>query len=306
MKTSVLSIFLFLIPLVGYGQKSYAPLNAEWKYEGPSLACTGNHMKFTVEQEITIGGKDCSIIYSYKWIDNLDNWIWTQDSLIVWEEADKVYFLEDTTFYLLYDFDVEVNDLVSYYDPINRGLFSATEAEPNQLIPNQINTVIAGVEEIEISGQTLRKYYTTPFYQIEPCKDLGVVIENIGSTSQGITGQGCYYITKGCFGSIVCYRNESISYDSGFLSCDSFTSVDNLVLSEQVNVYPNPAQNLINFEGPDDLEIISIKIFSTSGRLVSIHTSSKEIDITNLERGVYFVELTTDNGGTGFKKIVKQ
>ena len=35
-------------------------------------------------------------------------------------------------------------------------------------------------------------------------KDLGVVIEDIGSTGHGIIGEMCCYPAKGCFGGLQC------------------------------------------------------------------------------------------------------
>ena len=116
MRINLLIIILF--PLAMFGQKNFAPINTEWNYEGHEIDCNGNHLNYKVEKEITIDDKDCSIIYAYHGDNNSNSFTKLADSLIIWENQNRVYFLEDTSFYLLIDFEAKVGDTITFYEPM--------------------------------------------------------------------------------------------------------------------------------------------------------------------------------------------
>lgn len=306
MKT-IVSLILVIIPLILFSQKSYAPLGAEWKYEGHSLECTGFHQKFIVESESIINDKDCSIIHSYIWNNGLNDWIITGDSLIVWEDDEKVYFLEDTSFYLLYDFGPSINDTIQYYDPINKGLFSSTESQENQNIPNQISCVVKNIDEIEIeSGQILKRFETEYLYtDSSDCTELGYVLENVGSLSQGITGDYCYYVTYGCFGGFVCYRNETIEVNSERYSCELFTSNSDLKIYNDIKVFPNPTSSDVFIEFDESSNLFRIEIYNLRGEMVTRSDFASSISLEKYSDGVYLMKLIGLNEEVFIRKIIK-
>lgn len=299
-----IAALIFLAPIVIHAQKNFAPLGAEWKYEGHEIDCLGNHQKFTVEQEVMIEDKDCSVIYAYLWEDEAEDWVWTQDSLIVWEADSKVFFLEGSEFYLLYDFDVELGDTIRYYDPINQGLFSSTVSSISQTIPNGLLSRVASVETIEVSGQSLKKFDMEHVDETDNlCKDLRSVIENIGSTSQRITGDWCVYVTMGCFGSIVCYRSPTLAYDSGFLDCNNLTNnTEDEQLYQAIRVFPNPAHDQLHVSPPAAYTRGEFRLFNTAGQvqfsqqLEGLETTS--LQIGQLPSGVYWYRLTNVEGNS--------
>ncbi len=77
------------------------------------------------------------------------------------------------------------------------------------------------------------------------------------------------------------------------------------IKEEDVKVFPNPAQDVLNIIVPNDTsEKIELRVFDALGRLVkSMMTtqSATQLDIADLQAGVYVVEL-----GNVRKKIVKQ
>ena len=70
----------------------------------------------------------------------------------------------------------------------------------------------------------------------------------------------------------------------------------------QLNIYPNPATNFITIEVEEDIQVV--KIYALSGAQV-MQTHSNEVNISNLSKGMYFLEVTTTNG-RGMKKIIKK
>ncbi|CAI8187943.1 MAG: Uncharacterised protein [Bacteroidia bacterium] len=84
-------------------------------------------------------------------------------------------------------------------------------------------------------------------------------------------------------------------------------SVTNKTLP-QINVYPNPTQNILNIS--TDKSIQRIELISADGRIV-VNTKDKIVsnkysfDVSSLVTGVYFAKIYTSNG-TSISKFIKQ
>ena len=78
-------------------------------------------------------------------------------------------------------------------------------------------------------------------------------------------------------------------------------------LKNNFSIYPNPANNVIavKFSGNDIIQ--SFSIFDISGKIVksNMNPKSKSIDVNNLESGVYFIRIES-NQGIGIVKFVKK
>lgn len=84
------------------------------------------------------------------------------------------------------------------------------------------------------------------------------------------------------------------------LSNLSFEALSNL------KVYPNPIQDKVWFDIPNQLNINQAELYNISGRLVDSFSSVNDyLDVGNLETGVYFLKLFTENSSKTFK-IIKQ
>lgn len=103
-----------------------------------------------------------------------------------------------------------------------------------------------------------------------------------------------------------------------FLSCLNIpelnprvnTSIsDRDLLSMQVTVYPNPANSRFRIDAPAD--IVSVRIFDLNGRLVQAEGNELqsiepgEYSVEGLEEGLYFLEITTQEG-TAYKRLLLQ
>ena len=74
----------------------------------------------------------------------------------------------------------------------------------------------------------------------------------------------------------------------------------------EISVYPNPAIDFINIKIENSKKIRFVQILDTSGRIVKkYNTVSEKLDISDLEKGVYFLKIyTTDKQySTKFIKI---
>ena len=75
-------------------------------------------------------------------------------------------------------------------------------------------------------------------------------------------------------------------------------------------LYPNPVKDIMILES--DAEIINpaVKIFSLEGRLLSTQNLAFEkrasLDVSGLSKGVYFLNIETENGNKSVKKFIKK
>lgn len=300
---------LLLIPVTLLSQKEFAPLNTVWNYEGHEISCNGNHINYIVEKEEIFHGRDCSIIYAYTSSDLNPNFIKSQDSLIVWEDDNKVYFLEDSIFYLLFDFDGLVGDTITYYEPINKSEFSTNQVIDRLQGPNAYKVVITQLENVIISNMSLRKYETEIISPEDYQYLQRTVIEKIGSLSQNFTGDQTYYVADGCFGGLQCYNNGQIEYktetafESSNPSCDILDSTDDINSEFNGLIFPNPTLSEIRIESDENIE--SIKILNIEGQLIKSHHFVNRINTSDLNSGIYFLKIK-QKGSYKTAKFIKK
>jgi hypothetical protein len=101
----------------------------------------------------------------------------------------------------------------------------------------------------------------------------------------------------------------SIDYygDFNFYENNSGIGLEENALNNQLSVFPNPANGIVNISLGEDLGTANIEITSMSGQLVKAETiestNNASIDVSTLETGVYILKLTADNR-VGVKKLI--
>ncbi|MES2515381.1 MAG: T9SS type A sorting domain-containing protein [Bacteroidota bacterium] len=143
--------------------------------------------------------------------------------------------------------------------------------------------------------------------------------------------QGCFtaqggeqYITIGNFNSNAntdTLRIQSTDPLTGAGNDIAYYYIDDVTLIDQttvglenmnyesgvMNVYPNPAMDVLNvgtnFQNKENL---TIKITDVIGREILITDYKEQLDISFLERGIYFVSILQGNKTLGVRKIVKE
>ncbi|MBL7879041.1 MAG: T9SS type A sorting domain-containing protein, partial [Chryseobacterium gambrini] len=75
--------------------------------------------------------------------------------------------------------------------------------------------------------------------------------------------------------------------------------------SKKVVLYPNPAKETINFKDAD--KIRTIDVFESTGRKVkTIKADGKEVNISDLKSGNYYLEITLKDGSISFEQLIKE
>lgn len=86
--------------------------------------------------------------------------------------------------------------------------------------------------------------------------------------------------------------------------CSTLLSIDDEALNEVITIYPNPANDIITIKTKDNAVIDNITIYNSLGKKVK--TSNQNImNIGNLEKGIYLVVITDNDGKIARKKILK-
>ena len=93
-----------------------------------------------------------------------------------------------------------------------------------------------------------------------------------------------------------------------FENISNFTGIHQLE-SEVIEIFPNPADNIVNIKGLNDDSVIDITVLNLVGQLVYEqrfdHAKSLEIDLSELSAGTYFIVLKR-NSSLISKKLIKK
>jgi hypothetical protein len=90
------------------------------------------------------------------------------------------------------------------------------------------------------------------------------------------------------------------------LTMGSVLGTNDLALeSKKVVLYPNPAKETVNFKNADKIK--SVDIFESTGRKVkTVIADGKEINVSDLKSGNYYLEISLKDGSTSFEQLIKE
>ncbi len=93
------------------------------------------------------------------------------------------------------------------------------------------------------------------------------------------------------------------SLDIGAFENTSVLSIDDIKLSNNIGIVPNPATGIFNIDLNGEV-LKSVIIYNNLGQQVKEITSNK-VDISNLSKGIYFVKILSQTGKETVKKVIK-
>lgn len=307
-------LLLFIAHLFGVSsacaQAPFGTLNTKWTYEGWSQGsgwepnwvgdCEGNEITYEVVDEVMINGITCGIITSNK----------VNDSLIVYQEAGKVYFYEDNDFYLLYDFNAALGDTLMTFRPSNADRHSLKDFFGNQVenftTVDTLYTRITSLDTIVVDGISLKRWMTAPVYtdtlHAGPVRLFETIIEHIGSLN-GIAGDHDRFIGEGCYGGFVCYESTEIEYGSAFFPRCDFVSVHNKTDNITVVIFPNPTSHELIIKAPDALTL-TMRVVNVAGQVL-LTTTDRYVNIEQYQSGMYLAEVFDGNRLIKRSRIIK-
>ncbi len=87
--------------------------------------------------------------------------------------------------------------------------------------------------------------------------------------------------------------------------CDLSSTDDFLLAYEDFNVYPNPAEDIINIDTPRSNKPFTVKIYNIIGRKVmDVTIDNTPINISELTSGIYTYQIVQDGRSTAARKLM--
>lgn len=92
----------------------------------------------------------------------------------------------------------------------------------------------------------------------------------------------------------------------------SVTGENNLGVTEIINsrdlqIYPNPVKDVLNFKLSNGLKVEAIEIYDLTGKQVNVKNSKlvSSVNVSNLPKGNYILKVKADDGRVHIQKIIK-
>jgi len=98
-------------------------------------------------------------------------------------------------------------------------------------------------------------------------------------------------------------KNGDIAYSYSIIP-SIVTGINEIISNDFVKIFPNPANNKIIIQGKDNITNFQIKILNVMGEVILL-SNKKEIDISNLPNGIYFVNYENDQFISSKKVIIQ-
>ena len=178
-------------------------------------------------------------------------------------------------------------------------LFGIEEEEEEETIeaPNNLTATATSTSSISLTWNTTTNATTYNIYRD------GTFVKNIAKTNY--VDEGLDYNTEYCY-TVTSLLDEKESEHSEEV-CVKTLGESLEELKSSLNIYPNPVGDKLYIK--TEVEIKEVSIYNITGVMVGQQTTDNRqqtlsIDVTNLNSGVYFVKIVT-NEGEVVKRIVK-
>jgi hypothetical protein len=77
--------------------------------------------------------------------------------------------------------------------------------------------------------------------------------------------------------------------------------------SNKLVAYPNPSKGMLNFSFINEPSITydNVYVYSLEGKLIKVTQFTKELNLTNVNEGIYFVVLVNEKSGNRITKKIE-
>ena len=79
---------------------------------------------------------------------------------------------------------------------------------------------------------------------------------------------------------------------------------ENQDLTHGLKIYPNPSKDIIHIDGADDSRANEVYIFDLTGRVVNHYPYCNELNVSDLQNGVYMMRIINDDGSFETVKLL--
>lgn len=269
---------------------SWTDGNCVYEFDNRYTIRTDTIIAGTLYQVISNSIIQTGFVPTQPWLTcGMGNFIYENYALIR-SAGNKVfqYDLSNSTEFLLYDFNLQLNDTMLSY--------------PNSIL---FENKITGIDSVFDGNQYRKRWWLTSLNNNPPTtmdSNYTYVIDGIGS-GYGLFGQlipPFEYISQ-----INCFtESNGLSFSpNGFCNCITLST--NEIAETAIEVYPNPADDYLNIK--TSLKNFEAVIYDAVGKevLVLKLKDTNQIDISNLMSGIYFLKITNGEQTILMKKIFK-
>ncbi|HMU04444.1 MAG TPA: hypothetical protein PJ990_12515 [Saprospiraceae bacterium] len=270
--------------------------NSVWYYTGNNPLCTDEPIiMISVVRSVVIGDRLCRVLSV-----SIDDVIYPESELTVYYKNKQLYFHDNETWKIFYDFSLNVGDTLDYNLPSQTGYgFDIEPENPYQMVVTKVDTVFAN------NGQPLRRLYTERTSEIHLREGFNVSIEGIGSVS-GLFGIHANVITEGCYQFLRCFTNGDYLFQLEDQCGPSSTSQ---VRVSTLQLTPNPGNDAINVSLPDGVDFpISYEVVGMTGQKMisgTVNSPTFDIEAVALPSATYLVRCSGRDGQQWYGQWVK-
>lgn len=208
----------------------------------------------------------------------------------VYDTFNHVYLMQNNT-YLPADFDF------TYTTPDPADMFCAVVSSAQRL-PNGNTLICSGrlgyTLEVDTVGQIVWEYKTPLNNSVPVTQGTQIPLGgNFTFRSKKYSADYPAFIGKNL--DAIGY----IEYSPDTTFCSTILSA-NSVESLHITIYPNPINSLVYINGIPENEEVILSVISSTGtivkRVITVNTHSLTMDVSDMNSGVYLIQLQTSNG----------
>jgi len=97
-----------------------------------------------------------------------------------------------------------------------------------------------------------------------------------------------------------------VDYDIKWYENQTILGIEDTNEESTIKMYPNPVQNSLTIKTTSNAPISSIEVFDVLGKRILLEKSNRNrLNVSHLNKGIYFIKITTEKG-TLTKKLVKK
>lgn len=297
MKSLFIFLLLFSLQSSVFSQKWFDASDT-WVYRiSEGLSAIEGFAEYSNARDTIVDGIDVIALDGYFKVYSFSlgrNSEWNNVSLY-YEENNKIYAFSifDGSPYLLYDFNLEVGETISYIRPS-----PCMEGPPDTLVMHLDSLGVVNIGNEDLAVQNFSYYDET--YQVQGELE---VIETIGATSNFDLDDILFCSSFHPATERLCAFNTSFG-DVQILEEDCYFVISNTDDPQvaQFSYYPNPVNDILQIE--TEHNDFSVGVYNGSGMLMQEHQNDRAIDVSALPVGLYFVELLAD-GHRGYARMIK-
>ncbi len=260
--------------------QSYTPFlnNSKWNL---TVATFGGPYNLVIDEgvDVVVGA------YTYKkFVDPFfNNEVYIREDVA----SKRVYRLVNSVEQLLYDFNLQVSDMITLSNGITYTVTSITDVTVDGGTRKKYNLYNFAGGETWIEGVGSNRHPLLPTYELP--SDPHIYLTCSSQNDQDVYNHGL--------------ANGSTPTDCSMLSIDSYHLNDTTI-----NFYPNPFQQEVTISSETRLQNAKLMLFNSLGQLVklieNINGNSFTINRENLNDGIYLFELVENSKVIKKSKII--